>query len=57
MPPSPGNAHTLATDIGEIRPGADLHALPRLSAFGTWEFCLGQVSGFPQLSRTFPEAR
>src|SRR4051794_5144039 len=24
MPPSPGNAHTLATDIGEIRPGADL---------------------------------
>ena len=24
MPPSPGNTHTLATDIGEIRPGADL---------------------------------
>jgi len=24
MPPSPGNAHTLATDSGEIRPGADL---------------------------------
>jgi predicted transposase YbfD/YdcC len=24
MPPGPGNAHTLATDIGEIRPGADL---------------------------------
>ena len=24
MPPSPGNAHTLATDIGAIRPGADL---------------------------------
>src|SRR3954447_6182825 len=24
MPPSPGNAHTPATDIGEIRPAADL---------------------------------
>ena len=24
MPPSPGDAHTLGTDIGEIRPGADL---------------------------------
>jgi peptidoglycan/xylan/chitin deacetylase (PgdA/CDA1 family) len=33
-----------------IRRRSDVYALPRMSAFGTWEFFLAQVSGFPLLS-------
>lgn len=32
-----------------IRHHSDVHALPRMSAFGTWDLFLAEVSGFPQL--------
>jgi peptidoglycan/xylan/chitin deacetylase (PgdA/CDA1 family) len=40
-----------------IRRGMDPHALPRMSAFGTWDFFVGEVSGFSHLVPALIPAR
>jgi len=42
---------------GMVRRDTDVHALPRLGVFGTWDFFLGQVSGFPGLRQVATKAR